>query len=126
MEQLVALPNSLPREPKTNPTLSGRGLEWLYIYCASCGKDGGSVLKCDVPNREEFAFYLCDPCAEKYGKIDGTHFVPDEMFFAKVREASIERHGRELLESEVHKLLDDPNSFISKLVKDRNTFLASE
>jgi hypothetical protein len=122
----VLLPNSITRQQKVDWSISSPGNEWVYLYCASCGDDGGRVRKADIPNVEEFAFRLCDPCAEKYGKIDGTFFVPDEVFFAKVKEASIERMGRELVQDEVFKLLDDPNSFLSKLVKDRGTFLASE
>jgi hypothetical protein len=120
------LPNSLPREKKVDLSMSRPGLEWLFIYCASCGADGGRVLKTDVPNREEFAFYLCDTCAPKYGAIAGTWAEPDALFWQKVKEAQLEREGRELTAVEVLKELDDPNSYLNKLVRDRNTVLASE
>ena len=126
MTNKVLLPNSIPRSAKVDNSISSPGREWLFLYCASCGADGGRVLKTDVPNREEFAFYLCDPCAAKHGRIDGTYMVPDEVFFEKVREASIERRGHELAPREMLIELDDPNGFLTKLLKDRNTFLASE
>lgn len=87
---------------------------WLKIFCANCGADGGSVLENDY----DFAFYLCDPCAEKYGNIDGTYMEPDSVFWEKVRNAQIEKYGRELEPLEVVDKLQDGNSVIAKLVRD--------
>ena len=84
------------------------------------------MLKTDVPNREEFAFYLCDDCAVKYGDVAGTWVEPDAVFWQKVREAQLDRHQRELTPVEVVRELDDPSSYLHKLVRDRNTVLASE
>ena len=120
------LPNSLTRDPKVDASMSAPGREWFFLFCASCGADGGRVLKTDVPNREEFAFYLCEPCAQKYGAINGLWVEPDAVFFQKVKEAQLEREGRELTAQEVVQILDDPNSYLNKLARDRNTFLASE
>jgi len=120
------LPNSIPKSRKVDASLSRNGLEWLFIYCASCGCDMGRVLKTDVPNREEFAFALCDPCAQKYGAINGVWAEPDAIFWQKVREAQLERHHRELTSAEVVRELDDPSSYLHQLARDRNTFLASE
>lgn len=120
------LPNSIPRDGKVDLSMSTPGWEWLYIYCASCGCDGGRVLKTDIPNREEFAFYLCDPCAQKYGAINGVWVEPDQIFWHKVREAQLDREGRELSTEELITKLDDPGSYLSQLAKDRNTFLSSE
>lgn len=124
----TTLPNSIPRAQKVDYNLSSNGMEWLFLYCSSCGVDGGRVLKTDVPKIDgrEFAFYLCDPCAVKYGAIDGTAFVPDELFFQKVVEAQMEREGRILEIEEVAVALDNPDHYLSKLVKNGNTFLASE
>ena len=120
------LPNSLTKQPKVDATMSVNGMEWLFLYCASCGKDGGRVLKTDVPNREEFAFYLCEACNNKYGELAGTTAIPDELFFAKVREAQLEREGRELRTHEIVEALQDSGHYLSQLIRDRNTFLASE
>lgn len=126
MAERLMLPNSLTTTPKVDWNLSGPHGKWLYLFCASCGADGGRVLETDVPNREEFAFYLCDPCAAKYGAIDGSYMVPDEVFFQKVKEAQLERFGRELTVPELLKEMEDPNSLLLRVAKDRNTFLASE
>lgn len=126
MTTKIMLPNSIPKSQRVDWSMSDPGREWLYLYCASCGKDGGRVLRTDVPNLEEFAFNLCDPCAEKYGAIDGAYFVPDEVFFAKVEEATIERLGREFTLPELLKELEDSSSFLFQIAKDRNIFLASE
>lgn len=125
-ENLPTLPNSLTRDPKVDWTISRPGFEWLYIFCASCGKDGGRVLKTDIPNANEFAFYLCDDCAQKHGKIDGCYMVPDEVFFAKVREAMVERHGRVLNTEETLIEIDNTDSYLLKLVQDRKNFVASQ
>ncbi len=126
MASVTTLPNSLPKDKKVDLNLSCNGQEWLYIYCASCGVDGGRVLKTDVPNREEFAFYLCEPCAQKYGNIAGMWAEPDALFWQKVKEAQLEHHHRELTATEILKELDDPHSYLNQLVRDRNTFLASD
>jgi len=123
---LNVLPNSLTRDKKVDASMSVPGREWLFLSCASCGTDMGRVLKTDVPNREEFAFALCDPCAQRYGGIAGTWVEPDAVFWQKVKEAQIEREGRELTAAEVLARLDDPNSYLNQLARDRNTFLASE
>jgi hypothetical protein len=122
----VTLPNSLTRNPKIDLKMSGRGGNWFYLYCASCGKDGGRVRESEIPNREEFAFYLCNDCAEKYGPIANTMMIPDALFFQKIREAQLEKEGRELEAFEIVEALKDPAHYLSKLANDRNTFLASE
>ncbi len=123
---MVLLPNSIPRSAKVDWSISDPGREWLFLFCASCGADGGRVLRTDIPNREEFAFYLCNSCAEKHGTIDGAYFVPDEVFFQKVREAQIEKEGRELTVNEITEALQNSDHYLAKLVHDRGTFLASE
>jgi hypothetical protein len=119
------LPNCLTREKKVDFNLSRNGVTWLYLFCASCGADGGRVMETDIPNAEEFAFYLCDGCAEKYGALAGMTMVPDDVFFQKVQEAQMEREGRLLQPFEIVKALQDDSHYLSKLAKDRNTFLAS-
>lgn len=82
------LPNSKPRHRKVDWNISRCGAEWIYIFCANCGKDGGRVLE----NQCDFAFYLCDSCAETYGHIPGTMMVPDELFWQQVAERNKEMH----------------------------------
>lgn len=120
------LPSSIPRSQKVDHNLSQPGAEWLYAYCASCGCDGGRFLKADIPNREEFGFYLCNDCAAKYGNLPGTVMVPDQVFYDLVKQAQIEREGRLLEPYEMIEALKNSDHYLSKLANDRNTFLASE
>lgn len=69
------LPNSKPRARRIDWNISRCGVEWIFIFCANCGKDGGRILENDY----DFAFYLCQDCAGKYGEIAGTYMVPDQQ-----------------------------------------------
>lgn len=118
MSESALLPNCLLKNRRSDLVLSGTG-EWFYLFCANCGKDGGRVRSTEIPLEQQFAFYLCDPCAEKYGAIAGMLMVPDEAFWAKVKEAQIEKYGRELEPWEVVEELKDENSMMSKLARER-------
>ena len=93
------------------------GMNWVPIFCANCGKDKGFVpedaLSCN------YAFALCDPCAEKLGPLTNTYMMPDHVFWAKVKQAQIEKYGRELTGPEVAEALKDDNHILAKLAKDR-------
>lgn len=91
------------------------GAFWVPIYCASCGKDGGSVPEENMT----FAFYLCDPCAVKYGEIAGQYMMPDHVFWELVKQEQLEKHHRLLTPDEVAHALRDPNSAMSTLARDR-------
>lgn len=113
------LPNSIPRNPRIDWSLSRGHHRWLYIFCANCGADGGRVLEQDIPNKEEFAFYLCNSCAEKHGSIPGTYMVPDEVFFQKATEMQVEKYGRTLTAEETAIELQDGSSLMSKILKEK-------
>lgn len=113
------LPNSIPRNPKVDWSISRADSRWFYIFCANCGADGGRVMEANIPNCEEFAFYLCNSCAEKYGDIPNSVMVPDEVFFKKVAEAQLESYGRTLTAEEVAIELQDGSSILSKLAKEK-------
>ena len=70
------LPNCLTSKPRNDLSLSAGGLHWFYLFCANCGTDGGRVMETEL--NEQFAFYLCNSCAEKHGEISGMMMVPDE------------------------------------------------
>lgn len=93
------------------------GLNWVPLFCANCGADRGFVpedaLSCN------FAFALCDPCAEKWSPLTNTYLIPDEVFWDKVKKAQLEAYGRELTEPEVVEALKDDEHMLSKLAKDR-------
>jgi len=113
----VSNPNVLPdsRTRRLQKTLQGRGLNWEPIFCANCGADGGLV----PTENMSFAFYLCDPCAERLGPITNTYMVPDAVFWKKVKEAQLEKYGREITADEMVAALKDENNPIAKLAKDR-------
>ena len=94
---------------------------WQPIYCASCGADGGFVPE----ENQTYAFYLCQPCAEKYGQIAGMMIIPDEVFYAKVAEVQLEKYGRYLSSGELLVELDNPDSSISRLARERSAITRS-
>lgn len=66
----------------------------------------------------QYAFYLCNDCADKYGEPAGLAKTPDEVFWAKVEEAMIERYGHCLNETEVLAALDEKHGVITKLERE--------
>jgi hypothetical protein len=112
----TVLPNCTLKQEKVDWSISTPGWEWVYLFCANCGADGGRVLKTYLPR--EFAFYQCNACAEKYPVIPGTYREPDEAFREKVANAMLERYGHPLTEFEILAELQDPSSVISKLEKE--------
>lgn len=88
---------------------------WIPIYCANCGKDGGLVPEENMT----FVFYLCTPCADKWGAIAGTYMEPDTAFWEKVKQAQLEKYGRELTAPEIVEELKNDDSVLSKLAKDK-------
>ena len=89
-------------------------MNWVPIFCANCGAAGGYVPEENCT----FAFYLCNACAEKWSPLAGTMAVPDEVFWQKVKEAQIEKYGRELTAPEVEAALKDGDSILARLAKD--------
>lgn len=85
------------------------------IFCANCGTAGGFV----PVGEHNFAFYLCPPCHEKHGTPAGAYAMPDELFWAKVNAAQVEKYGRTLKPHEMAEALKDPQHMLSKLAKDR-------
>lgn len=110
------LPNCLTQSPKIDYSL-GKAGDWLYLFCANCGADGGRVQETDLP--QQFAFYLCQPCADKYGQVAGTYMEPDAVFWEKVKQAQLEKFGRELEPFEVVEALKDSDHILSKLARER-------
>ena len=108
-------PDSRAKESKGVRWLNG--MNWVPLFCANCGADRGWVpedsLNCN------FAFALCDPCAEKWSPLTDTYLVPDYVFWENVKKEQLERYGRELTGPEVVEALKDDNHFLSKMAKDR-------
>lgn len=85
------------------------------IFCANCGKLGGW---CPAENMT-FACWLCDhPCAEQWGQLAGTYTSPDEVFWEKVKQESLEKKGHYLNEKEVMAVEESSCNSLSKLLKE--------
>jgi hypothetical protein len=104
------LPDSRLRNPKN--IISGPHGNWVPIYCANCGRDGGLVPEENC----SFACWLCNECADTYGSILGTYMLPDEVFWKKVEEAQMEKYKKILCTEELEKVLDNVNDPFTKLV----------
>jgi len=114
------LPHCLTRTAKVDHGMSRNGVTWFYLFCANCGADGGRVM--DDQLGTNYAFYLCDPCAEKWGPIAGTYMEPDHVFWERVIAEQIEQYGRVLTPMEQVEVLKDENSILAKLAKDKPDF----
>lgn len=117
---IKAQPNVLPDSRLKNPKnfYQHIGLNWVPVFCANCGAEGGFVPEENC----NFAFYLCDPCATKLGPITNTYMEPDAVFWQKVKAAQMEKFGRELTEPEIVEALKDDSHVLSKLAKERKDF----
>jgi hypothetical protein len=111
------LPNSLASD-KTRGVVFRDGEPYLPLYCANCNKDSGTFVR-DTELPDNFAFYLCDPCGDKWGGLAGYMLSPDEAFWATVKAEQIEKYGRELSGDEVATALTDSEHVLSKLARDR-------
>lgn len=110
------LPNCVTKETKN--VVMRNGVPYVPIFCANCGCDGGWVPQ-DSIEATGFAFYLCNPCAEKWAPLAGTYMVPDDVFWEKVKQTQIETYGRELSGEEVAEALKDDQHILTKLARDR-------
>jgi hypothetical protein len=106
------LPNSLGRLPRQDYFIPFPG-RWFVMFCANCGVDGPRCRDTELP--AQYAFYLCNDCADKYGEVAGCTATPDDVFMSKVSTAMIEEYGHPLTEREIIIELGDPNSVITKL-----------
>lgn len=116
------LPNSIAVRSQRR-IVWANGMKWIPMFCANCGKDGGQVMEQDWDTVKNWAFYLCDPCAEKWAPIANTGISPDEAFWQKVHAAQVEHFGRELTPEEIAEYLKDENNPLAKLAKDRNDLI---
>jgi hypothetical protein len=89
------LPDCRTREPKG--AVNHLGYSWISIFCANCGRFGGKVPE----DNKEFAFYLCNACADKLPPIEGLYYEPDEEYWQRVHAAQMEKYGRILQPGEI-------------------------
>jgi hypothetical protein len=91
------------------------GMWWVPVYCANCGTPYGYVPEqnCD------FACWLCNKCQETHGQIANTMQMPDEVFWKKVEEAQLEHYAQILGPEELLRLLEEGDSPLAKLMKEK-------
>lgn len=87
---------------------------WVPLFCANCGKPQGLV-----PESSTHAFWLCDPCGDKWAPIAGYYTEPDAVYYQKLEEFQMEKYGRILTTEEVLAELDIYDSALSRLVRER-------
>lgn len=93
-------------------------LNWIPIFCANCGADGGMIPE----DNHDFAFYLCIPCSEKWGNIDGVYMEPDHVFWERLQAEEMGKYGRILTLDEEVEVLKDGNSTLAKLAREKPDF----
>ena len=79
--------------------------EYVRTYCANCGQPHGHVTA-----TARAIVVLCARCVEMWGVPAGLALAPKSVWSARVQEAT-----QELSIADVIRLLDDPNSTLSKL-----------
>lgn len=105
------LPDSRAKETKGRIFTPGGA--WVPVFCANCGKPGGS---CPEENMT-FLFYICPKCNETYGQIAGTMVMPDEVFFEKLKQEQLQSFGRYLTEAELVTVVQEDASPLATLLK---------
>lgn len=89
------------------------GVYWVPVYCANCGVFYGTV-----PEEScTFAFWLCQPCFQKYGAVAGTMVEPEHVFWQHVNAEMEEKHGRILSPEELQVIVDADSSPLASLLK---------
>jgi hypothetical protein len=108
------LPDSRLSNPRGLILGSGPLGNWVPIFCASCGKPGGA---CPAENMH-FICWLCHDCAAKYGEAASMMMMPDEVFWARVKEAQLETYGRQLAAPELAAVVAEDASPLATLLKE--------
>lgn len=100
----LVLPDSRLKTKRTvvRGLLGGKVVNWVRVFCANCGTPYGLVPEASCT----FACWLCDPCAEKWGAEFGTALMPEEVFWKKVHEEMVDKHGRILTVEETLKVVE--------------------
>lgn len=113
LAQKDVLPDCRARETKDRLFIGGQS--WVPIFCANCGKRGGSVPEENMT----FAFWLCNPCFESKGHITTTMVVPDAVFYESLKNEQLESYGRVLNEQELVRVVQEDASPLANLLKSR-------
>lgn len=115
------LPNCIAKRSE-KVIVWANGIKWLPLFCANCGHEGPLVMQTEFERVNNWAFYLCDPCAEVWSPMVDMCMEPDEVFWRKANDAQLEKYGRALEAHELVEVLKDETNPITRLCKDRNDF----
>lgn len=63
------------RRSHHRPTICGPCGIMAEVFCVNCGKAGGLITE----DWAEHVFYLCDKCAEKWGKLPDVVEIPEAV-----------------------------------------------
>jgi len=80
----------------------GETMNWTPVFCANCGTPYGYVPEQTV----DFACWLCNPCADKWGDQYGLALMPEEAFWLKAHQEMKEKFGRILTAEELQKVTE--------------------
>lgn len=89
------------------------GVEWIPVFCANCGKEGGLVTTTCT-----FAFWICGSCEKTHGHITTMMRVPDHEFYEKLKNEQLEMAGRPLTQSEIAQVIAEDATPLAKLIKE--------
>lgn len=95
------------------------GVWCVPVHCMNCGKQHGYCNEAATQPGGGYVGYLCDLCAEKWSPVVGLSLIPDEVHWARAREAQQEDYGRALSAAEQVVELGDVNSALSRFVRGR-------
>lgn len=117
----------LPDSRLVNETLGSQMVDWEFggktvrievvpIFCANCGKAYGFVPK----ENTAFVCWMCRPCYERLGVVQGTYATPDEEFCKNVENEMLDRFGRALTDAELFALSEknELGTALEKLAKE--------
>ena len=77
-------------------------IEVQPVFCANCGAEHGFVPK----DNTTWAFFLCNPCFDKWGVPAGLMVQSDADFWESVHQEMLAKFGRALTSVEVEVLHD--------------------
>lgn len=111
MSNTDILPDSRARE--TRGRIFAQDGTWVPLFCANCGKRGGSCLE-----TSSFLFWLCNGCFASHGAIAGTMAVPDKVFYDNLAHEQQAAFGRPATRQELLQVIADDSSPLATLIKD--------
>lgn len=112
-------PSSLTRALKGHVWNAAWQCWMVPVFCPSCSVAGPLVAEPSIADGTGWVCWFCEDCAVSYRDQTEVMVIPDEVYWSKVAAAMEEHYGHVLAPHEIVTELGDPNSLVSKLVRDR-------